>query len=145
VVENNYEKYLLHPLDNYTVKYKIHRVAGTHVAGTRHNEETAMTTGISRELQMELEWLMEDCELTAAEALERMVQDCEDKDHPSSDFRNELRSIGIRFGVYAPVSHEEAASTWCNRKWWTFKRNGVKYEFRSWDNLQNIASLAGIS
>jgi hypothetical protein len=25
------------------MKYKIHRVAGTHVAGARHNEENAMT------------------------------------------------------------------------------------------------------
>jgi hypothetical protein len=135
-------KYLLQPLDEHIRGGIFRHVKATHVAKLRRTrEETAMTNRISAELKLELEWLMEDCQITAAEALEQMMKDCDDKHHPSSDFREELRTVGIQFGVYVPVSNKDAEATVCNRKWWAFKRKGIKYEFGSWDKLRQIVDL----
>lgn len=107
---------------------------------------------LSKDLQEELGYLrdnhnedpgVEDI-MTLRDALEDVMQTSDEKDHPSSKFKKELRNIGIQLGVYKEVSKEtlDTRQTLGGPKY-DFKQGGKYYQFDSWDGLKALEESSG--
>jgi len=110
----------------------------------RGGAKAEMGLNVSRSLKDEMEYVMgDDGEVTVGEALKELMQDCDDKNHPASEFKKELQDIGIRLGVYKPQTKSQISQVVTNKgKAYSFKRGDVFYIFDSWNPVLAIKSFS---
>jgi hypothetical protein len=98
-----------------------------------------MQKPISKALLQELDFLMQNPECTAAQALQEIMTDCEILGMSRALCR-ECQDIGIELGVYKPISKEQLAQTVCiGCAAYDFKRDGVHYVFDSWEPISRLS------
>lgn len=78
--------------------------------------------------------------MTRGGVVKELIQDCDVADGVAYDLRDELREIGIMFGVFVEMTSDELSRTFVSRgRKYDFKRGGKMYRFESWDRM--IAEL----
>ncbi len=77
--------------------------------------------------------------------LREMMEDCEIRNHPSSEFRSELRRIMAGLGIYRAHSSAQIAqyATTGGRKPYDWKKGDSFYVFESWTPLDSVRVVTG--
>ena len=102
---------------------------------------------ISGDLEAEIEDRIRgsEGELSAADVLKELISDCDIVGTRASDFRSELRSVGISLGVWVPYTKSQLDQVYVTRgRKYCFKRNHLFYCFESWDRVDALTDMDSI-
>ena len=103
----------------------------------------ALSDKLKAEIQFMQETFAESADdgeaLSTAEALRRLMEDCDDKQTVAAEFKQELRKLEIELGITRVISQNEMDNTYVTRgKKYDFKANGIFYVFDSWEPLDKL-------